>query len=115
MVGVPGGLYATEQGLQEINTKLPTAIVDMPNQDAPSLPVRVSPQKYFYCSFSRVGSGLLTTDFTQIKAGSGMTISQASGNLIVATGTTVNSESVFRSVDTFNGALTLREITTTFT
>ena len=86
--------------------------VDMPNQDTPSLPVRQSPQKYTDISFSQVGSGLLAPEMTQIRAGSGMTISQASGNLIVATGTTVNSETVFRSVGTFNGALTLREITT---
>ena len=103
---------ATETTLADLNTKTPTAIVDMPNQDTLSLPVRQSPQKYTDISFSQVGSGLLAPEMTQIRAGSGMTISQSAANLIVATGTTINSESVFRSVDTFNGALTLREITT---
>lgn len=87
-------------------------LVDMPSDTTPSLPVRTSPQKYTDISFSQVGSGLLSPELTQIHYGSGMTISQSAGNLVVATGTTVNSETVFRSVGTFNGALTLKEITT---
>lgn len=103
---------ATETTLSAINTKLPTSSVSMPAQSVSAIPVRQAPQKYIDCSFSQVGSGLLSTDFTQIKAGSGMTISQSAGNLVIATGTTTNSETVIRSVDTFNGALTLKEITT---
>ncbi len=110
-VPLPTGA-ATETTLDAINDKLPTATVAMPEQDTAALPVRQAPQKYTDISFSQVGSGLLSPEMTQIRAGSGMTISQGSGNLVVATGTTANAESVFRSVDTFNGALTLKEITT---
>jgi hypothetical protein len=70
------------------------------------------PQTYFDCSFELTGSGILTPEFTQIALGSGMAVSQSNGNLVVTTGTTVNSEFVARSVYTFKGTLTLTEATT---
>lgn len=103
---------ATETTLALINNKLPTAIVDMPSVDTPSIPVRTSPQKYIDCSFSNVGSGLLTSDFVQKETATGMTISQSAGNLVIATGTTVNAEFVARSLLSVNGALTLKSIVT---
>lgn len=103
---------ATEVTLNSINDKLPTAISDMPNDVTSSIPVRQSPQKYNDCSFANVGSGLLTSDFTQIAAGSGMTVSQSGGNLVITTGTTANAEFVARGVYQVNGAQTLKEITT---
>ena len=106
------GNLALDATLQEINTKLPTAIVDMPMDVTPSLPVRNSPQKFNDSSFSQVGSGLLTSDFTQIRAGAGMTVSQSAGNLVIATGTTANAEFVARGVILVNGSHTLKEITT---
>jgi hypothetical protein len=84
----------------------------MPSDVTPSLPIRQSPQKYNDCSFAQVGSGILTPDFTQIAAGSGMTVSQSAGNLVIATGTTVNAEFVARGVYLANGAQTLKQITT---
>lgn len=85
---------------------------EMPGQNSAALPVRQAPQKYTDISFSQVGSGLLSPELTQIAAGSGMTVSQSNGNLVVAAGTTANAEFVARSIDTFNGGLTLKEITT---
>ena len=87
-------------------------LVDMPGQDTPSLPVRVAPQKFWDCSFSGVGSGLLTTDLTQIAIGAGMTVSQSSGKLVILSGTTANAEFVARSVDVFNGAMSFKAVTT---
>lgn len=88
------------------------ALVDMPVQDTPSLPVRQSPQKYIDISFSQVGSGLLSPGMTLIRTGSGQTVNQSAGNLVITTGTTVNAETVIRSLASFNGAWTLREVTT---
>lgn len=88
------------------------ALVDMPVQDTPSLPVRQSPQKYIDISFSQVGSGLLSPEMTLIRTGSGQTVNQSAGNLVITTGTTVNAETVIRSLASFNGAWTLREVTT---
>jgi hypothetical protein len=103
---------ATEASLAALYAKTPGSLVDMPTQDSPSVPVRVSPQKYTDVSFSAVGSGLLSSEITQIRAGSGMTVSQSAGNLVVASGTTVNAEFVARSVTAFNGALTLKNVVT---
>lgn len=104
---------ATEVTLDAINDKLPTADVDQPTMDTPSLPVRQAPQKYTDCSYSQVGSGLLAPELVQIgSTGSGMAVNQSAGNLVITTGTTVNAEIVLRSVDTFSGALTLKEATT---
>jgi hypothetical protein len=98
--------------LQTTSDKLPTAINDMPSDVTPSLPVRISPQKYNDCSFAQVGSGLLTTDFTQISIGTGMAVNQSAGNLVITTGTTVNAEFVARGIYQVNGAQTLKQITT---
>lgn len=71
--------------------------------------VRQAPADIWVASFSKVGLGLLETDkFTRRDPGTGMTASQASGNLLVATGTTANSEFLARSLDSWNGALTAR-------
>jgi hypothetical protein len=103
---------ATEAKQDSIINKLATPIAGMPTDETLSVPVRTSPQKYIDCSFANVGSGLLTTDFTLKATGAGMTISQSAGNLVIATGTTTNSESVIRSLISVNGSLTLKEITT---
>lgn len=97
---------AQYNGAPKSNTK--------PTESATGGLVRLVPQPmtYFDCSFAATGSGLLTSDFNQIAIGSGMGVSQASGNLLVTTGTTTNSEFVARSNQAFTGTLTLTEWTT---
>lgn len=51
---------------------------------------------------------MLTPDMVQRRLGSGMGVSQATGNLVVTTGTTANSEFLARSSRSFNGALLAR-------
>jgi len=71
--------------------------------------VRQAPAEIWSTSFSRVGTGLLETDkFTQRRLGTGMGVSQASGNLAITTGTTSNSEFLARSLASWRGALTAR-------
>lgn len=84
-----------------------------PTESAQGGLVRLVPQPmtYFDCSFAATGSGLLTTDFTQISIGSGMAVSQSGGNLVLTTGTTANSEFVARSTQAFTGTLTMTEFT----
>jgi hypothetical protein len=103
---------ATEPTLAALAAKTPTAIVDMPGQDTPSAPVRIAPQKYVDISFSQVGAGLVSPELTLIRTGSGQSVNQSGGNLVITTGTTVNAETLIRSVANFNGALTLRQVTT---
>lgn len=59
-------------------------------------------------SFSDVIASGVNANWGVVSAGAGMTISQSASNLIIASGTTVNSETILRSVDSFAGALTLR-------
>lgn len=107
------GDLALDASVQAIVSKLPTPNIEMPNSDVLAIPVRQAPQKYTDCSFSQVGSGLIAPELVQIgSTGAGMAINQSAGNLVITTGTTANAEIVLRSVDSFAGALTLKEITT---
>lgn len=56
-------------------------------------------------SFSKnvAANGVDTDLATLVKTGSGMAVSQATGNLIITTGTTAYSESIIRSVKPFSG------------
>lgn len=74
--------------------------------------VRPAPQDTWSVSFTRVSaSSLDSPEMTQRRLGAGMGVSQSSGNLVVTTGTTANSEFLARSTVTFNGALIERHQT----
>lgn len=53
-------------------------------------------------------SGLAASELTLVQTGTGMTVSQASGNLVITTGTTANAETVLRSVASFSGSMIAR-------
>ena len=56
------------------------------------------------CSFTKTGPGLVADEVQQVGAtGSGMTVAQAYGNLLVDTGTTANAEFLMRSVESIKG------------
>lgn len=56
------------------------------------------------CSFTRTGSGMVANEAVQLgPTGSGMTVAQAYGNLLIDTGTTTNAEFLMRSVDSIKG------------
>ena len=60
--------------------------------------------KIIDCSFTRTGAGLVADEAVQEGAtGSGMTVAQAYGNLLIDTGTTTNAEFLMRSVDSIRG------------
>lgn len=104
---------ATEITLAALSAKTPTASANMPTQDTVAFPIRQAPQKYSVWSFSRaITNNVDTTKGTLIAKGSGQTVNQTGGNLVITAGTTVNAETVIRSVDTFNGALTAIQTTT---
>jgi len=83
-----------------------------PSVNAKGQIVRQAPATLWRCSFSEVGSGLIAPLMTTLQTGSGMAVSQASGNLIVTTGASANSETIFKSVKSFSGAFTARFKTT---
>ena len=83
------------------NTQLRAAPVEV--EDATPPFVRVG--------FAEVGSGLVgkaAENLSLLQTGSGMAVSQASGNLVVTTGTTTNAETIIRSASTFTGSLLAR-------
>ena len=66
--------------------------------------VRQSPADIWSVGFADTGSSLLATEFTQRRAGTGVTVSQSSSNLVIAAGTTANAEYLARSTTAFRGA-----------
>lgn len=107
---VPALLFAqynpTKADINKVNgANLPTANV-LDNQAA--LPFRQVPQHEFRSTFSAVRSSFNTLYWNTVRTGSGMTTTQASGNGLITTGTTANSETIIRSNEAFRGAMTLR-------
>lgn len=79
-----------------------------PMADDAGAVVRQAPADMWSASFSEVGSSLLAPQFTQRRLGTGVGVSQSSGNLVVTSGTTANSEFLARSTTTWRGAFTAR-------
>lgn len=112
-VTTPGGDHVQYVGLDVGNgdNTGSRAVFDrgtIPRSIDPGVPVRPIPADFWRCGFSGVGAGLVTTDLTLLQTGAGMTVSQAGGNLVIATGTTANAETVIRSNRTFRGGLAKR-------
>lgn len=76
----------------------------VPIHTASGVPVRNIGSHFIDCSFHAVGSGLLASEMTQLRLGTGVTVSQASGSLVIAASMTANAEFLARSNDTFSGA-----------
>lgn len=71
--------------------------------------VRPTPQDTWSVSFTRVnGTDLDSPEMTKRRQGTGITLSQSNGNLVVGGGTTANSEFLARSTVSFNGAMICR-------
>jgi hypothetical protein len=71
---------------------------EVPAEGVSAIPVRVAPLKTWRTTFSKVLSNSVDTSFfTLLQTGSGQSINQASGNLVITTGTTANAETVIRS------------------
>lgn len=116
---------ATETTLAAVNGKLPAldsgrlpvvlpagggGLTDIELRASPVEVINTSPA-FMRAGFAEVGSGIVgkaAEDFTLLQTGSGMTVNQSAGNLVITTGTTVNSETVIRSIDTFSGSLLAR-------
>jgi hypothetical protein len=116
---------ATETTLAAVNGKLPAldsgrlpvvlpagggGLTDTELRATPVEVINTSPV-FMRAGFAEVGSGIVgkaAEEFTLLQTGSGMTVNQSSGNLVITTGTTANSETVIRSIDTFSGSLLAR-------
>jgi hypothetical protein len=116
---------ATETTLAAVNGKLPAldsgrlpvvlpagggGLTDTELRATPVEVINTSPA-FMRAGFAEVGSGIVgkaAEEFTLLQTGSGMAVNQSAGNLVITTGTTANSETVIRSIDTFSGSLLAR-------
>lgn len=111
-VGVTGSVAVTGtfwQATQPVSFTW-SGLTDAQLRAAPVPVVQDSPP-FVRIGFSEVGSGLVggaATQLSLLQTGSGMAVSQSGGNLVVTTGTTVNAETIIRSVSTFSGSLLAR-------
>ena len=77
-----------------------------PNATDMGMVVRQAPQDTWSTSFTKVNASTLDSPEMLLRTvGSGVTVSQASGNLAVVSGVATNAEFLARSTITFNGAL----------
>ena len=75
------------------------------------LPTQHAPPLFWRVGFAESGAGLqglAAAEMTLMQTGPGMTVNQTGGNLVITTGTTVNSETVLRSNIAFKGSLLAR-------
>lgn len=75
------------------------------------MPVASASAPFWRVGFAEVGSGLqglAAAELDLLQTGAGMAVNQTGGNLVITTGTTVNSETVIRSKLKFKGALLAR-------
>jgi hypothetical protein len=102
------GALGLDSTLQAIRDRLGTLLTSTPSNTTAGSPVRVIGETIDQCTFADVGSGLLTTDMTQRYIGTGVGVSQASGNLLITTGTGTNAEYLARSVKSWQGQWNLK-------
>jgi hypothetical protein len=82
----------------------------LPTEATEALPVQPVPQKTTRIDFDKVvaANGVDTAQMTLLQTGSGMAVSQASGNLVITSGTTTYSETIIRSVLSWKDTFKLR-------
>jgi hypothetical protein len=102
------GAVALDVTSVQIRDKLPVLQSTIPGNQTPSIPVRQVGEDITSCTFSDVGSGLLTPDLVQMHIGTGVGVSQGSGNLLITTGTSTNQEYLARSVKSWQGSMMAR-------
>lgn len=113
-VHVPKTALAASDGADiDAGNPLPVALAvqpltTIPDNQASGLPVRPIGQDTWTCSFTDSGASVLSSDFTLRRQGTGIGYSQASGLLLVTTGTSANAEFLARSTVAWRSAMTAR-------
>lgn len=104
---LPAGA-STEATTASINAKIPALIDSVPANNIQAPPARLVGQDTWNCSFADVGASVLSGEFITPIVGTGVGYSQASGSLLITTGTSTNAEFLTRSVESWRGSLRLR-------
>lgn len=102
-------MVAWDNSIAELGQRLLSSAGKItPASDDLGLSVRAIGQETWSLSFADVGAALMTADLTQIKLSGSMSVSQSGGNLVVAAGTTTNSEFLARSNVAWKPPLNMR-------
>lgn len=99
---------STEAKQDSILAKMAALLTEAPGVSTPAAPVRQVGSDIWRVGFHAVGSGVQTAELSLKQTGSGMTVNQSAGNLVITTGTTANSETLIRSLRTFRAPLSQR-------
>ena len=101
------GELALDSTLQSV---ISTAV---PDENHPAVVVTGQGAQTDRISFAKTISNGIDTSWGSIrKRGSGMTVNQTGGNLVITTGTTANSETIIRGGESFTGGIRFRHKTT---
>jgi hypothetical protein len=85
-----------------------SAGAELPDDTADYLPSRVVPQKKTRWGFSEVRASGIESNYGTCTIGTGQTVSQSGGTMVLTSGVTARSETIIRSTDVIDGAFTLR-------
>jgi len=105
----------TQSDTDELGIIYDDQISEIPADDIDSVAtaVRALPQHVSRIGFSKAISGGVDPDyFANPAIGSGMTVNQLNGNLVITSGTTARSETIIRSLGSWKGGIRLRARTT---
>ena len=89
-------------GLSNLTSSNQTSLAPAP-RDSAGIITTPAQQKLFRCTFAKTQNSADSDFFTTIATGAGQGVTQASGNLLITSGTTVNSETILRSTSSFVG------------
>ena len=95
------------QGVALVNQATGAALVaaGVPDNTAPGIPVRpIGQDIWTYSAAAVLASSIDAAFFTQLGAGTGVSVSQAAGNLLIVAGTTINAEYLARTNVAWRGA-----------
>lgn len=99
--------------LQSILAKLLQSQTGMPVEADSYYPILPVPSFSYRCGFDRAYSNGVDPDFLALRVtGTGQTVNQTGGNLVITSGTTANAETIIRSTTPFSGNLIWRWNTT---
>lgn len=113
-VGLTGSTAPTSAieigGVSSAGTLVPAAVsANVSSRNAVGVVVTPAQQTLFRTTFAAVlPSNVDSEFFTRIQAGTGQTVAQSAGNLLLTSGTTANAETILRSTASFTGSLLSR-------
>jgi hypothetical protein len=102
-----------EAQLVSIDDKLPVLGTGLADEDDSYVPVASIPAHQLRIGFDRViANNVDIRQMTLLQTGSGQTVNQSGGSLVLTAGTTANTETIIRSVESVSGSVALRWSTT---